>query len=370
MDKKLFRSLLLLITYTVLLILAIIRFDEVRGLFWNVLDVFKPLFIGFAIAFVLNRPCRFFLRVYGKRLPDKICRPLAVASAYAALLAAIAAIISFIIPQVLTSIELFISNLNGYIGHLQLLINSLVSTLDLEYLESLDLSGLYNILQKMGTAAIDAAYNAVPQLFTLTSTLISVIVTGVLALVFSIYMLSGSEKLLAQCRRIARAYLPSKVCDGLFAVARLTADTFSRFVSGQVVEACILGGLCCLGMVLLRLPYAPLVSVIIGVSALIPVAGAYLGAILSAVILVMISPMQALIFLIFLVCLQQIEGNVIYPRVVGTSIGLPGIWVLAAVTIGGGLFGFIGMLLGVPVVSVLYTLLRSDVRRRSNIPKS
>lgn len=364
MDKKLLRSLILLITYTVLLILVIVRFDEFRGFWRNVLEVFKPLFLGFAIAFILDRPCRFFLGIYQKGLPEKACRPLAVASAYVAMVAVVTAIISFIIPQVMESIELFISNLNGYIGHLQALVNALISRLDLAYLESLDLSGLSDILRSMGTAALDAVTNAVPQLFTLTSTLVSLVVTGVLALVFSVYMLSGGERLRAQCRRVARAYLPGPVCEGLFSVVRLTADTFTRFISGQAVEACILGGLCCAGMFLLRLPYAPLISVIIGVSALIPVAGAYLGAILSALILVMVSPVKTLIFLVFLVCLQQVEGNVIYPRVVGSSLGLPGLWVLAAVTVGGGLFGFLGMLLGVPVASVLYTLLQSDVRRR------
>ena len=364
MDKKLLRSLLLLITYTVLLILVIVRFDEFRGLLVNILEVFQPLFLGFAIAFILNRPCRFFLGIYQKSLPEKVGRPLAVVSAYVSMVAVITAILSFILPQVLGSIELFISNLNGYIGHLQALVNNLISRLDLTWLESLDLSGLSDILRRMGTAALDAVTNAVPQLFTLTGTLISFVVTGVLALVFSVYMLSGADRLKAQCRRVARAYLPGPVCESLFSVVRLTADTFTRFISGQAVEACILGGLCCAGMLLLRLPYAPLVSVIIGVSALIPVAGAYLGAILSALVLVMVSPVKALVFLVFLVILQQVEGNVIYPRVVGTSLGLPGLWVLSAVTVGGGLFGFPGMLLGVPVASVLYTLLRGDVRRR------
>lgn len=365
MDKKLFRSLILLITYTVLLILAILRFDQLGQLLGTVLGAFRPVLIGFAIAFVLNRPCRFFRRLYSRKLPGGVAGGLAVVSAYAALVAALAAILSFVVPQVLSSIELFASNLNGYIGHLQVLVNELLSMLDMEYLESLDLSGLNDILRRMADAVLETVTNAIPQLFTLTGALISVVVTGMIALVFSVYMLSGGERLLGQCRRVLRAYLPPKWRDGVLSVVRLTADTFTRFVSGQLLEACILGGLCCLGMVILRLPYPPLVSVIIGVSALIPVAGAYLGAILSALILVMISPAQALIFLVFLVCLQQVEGNVIYPRVVGTSIGLPGIWVLAAVTVGGGLFGFWGMLLGVPVVSVLYTLLKNDVRKRT-----
>ena len=152
--------------------------------------------------------------------------------------------------------------------------------------------------------------------------------------------------------------------DPIIRVAELTGRTFTSFVSGQLTEACILGALCALGMLFIQADYAPLIGVIVGASALVPVVGAYAGAGLSAFLLVMISPIRALIFLVFLGILQQIEGNVIYPRVVGTSIGLPGIWVLTAVTLGGGLFGLPGVLLSVPTASVLYTLLKEDVTAR------
>ena len=220
------------------------------------------------------------------------------------------------------------------------------------------------MLRDLFNSALAALSNAVPQLVSLTSNLVSIVVTGVLALVFSIYMLSGKDRLLAQCRRVLRAYTPPKVCRMVLEVTALTAGTFSKFVTGQITEACILGGLTFAGMVLLRLDYPLLIAVLIGVSALVPIVGAYVGAFTSALLLAMIDPMKAVIFLLFLVCLQQFEGNVIYPRVVGTSLGLPGIWVLAAVTIGGGLFSFLGMLLSVPVASILYTLLRQDVHRR------
>ena len=206
--------------------------------------------------------------------------------------------------------------------------------------------------------------NTVMGVVSITSTLISMLVTGVLSLIFSIYMLGGRETLLPQCRNLLRAYVKPPIANTVLDVVRLTADTFTNFVTGQVIEACILGALCATGMLFIQADYAPLVGVIIGVSALIPVAGAYIGAILAAFLLLMVSPLKALIFLVFLAILQQIEGNVIYPRVVGTSIGLPGIWVLTAVTVGGGLFGLPGVLLSVPVASVLYTLLRRDVRRR------
>ena len=367
MDKKLFKNILLLITYTVLLVLAIVRFDDLAHLLRSILVIFRPLFIGFAIAFVLNRPCRFFSRLYARGLRGRAgaaVQPLAVFTSYVALIAAITAIVAFVLPQVVASLELFVSNISAYMLRLQRWIDTLVFNLDLGLLEQLDLSSLTNALRDLMGQALNLVTSTLPHLFSITSTVVSVIVTGVLAVVFSIYMLSGGDRLLSQCRHLVQAYLPRRVSRVVFDVCQLTADTFTKFVSGQLMEACILGVLCFLGMTVLHLSYAPLIGVIVGVSALIPVAGAYLGAILSALLLLMVSPIQALTFLIFLVILQQVEGNLIYPRVVGTSVGLPGIWVLAAVTVGGGLFGFLGMLVGVPTASVLYTLLRRDVHRR------
>ena len=182
-------------------------------------------------------------------------------------------------------------------------------------------------------------------------------------------MLSGAPRLTAQCRRLIQAYLPRRAADTVLSVTRLTADTFSKYVNGQMVEACILGGLCFLGMCVFRFDYAPLISVAVGVFALIPIAGAYLGAVLAVLLLVMIDPWQAVWFLVFLVALQQLEGNLIYPRVVGTSMGLPGIWVLAAVTVGGSLLGLVGMVVSVPLAAVAYTLLKRDLRERL-APKS
>ena len=253
--------------------------------------------------------------------------------------------------------------LGGYIANLQTLLNQAADYLDWEAVD-LDLSSLNQYLREFLNGVLTSVSNAATQVVMVTGNIISMFVTLVLAVVFSIYMLAGKEKLLSQGRRLLRAYLPERWADRVSDVIQLTADIFSSFVSGQLIEACILGGLCALGTLFIQPDYAALIGVIIGVSALIPVAGAYVGAILSAFLLVMVNPVRALIFLIFLAVLQQIEGNVIYPRVVGTSIGLPGIWVLAAVTVGGGLFGLLGVLLSVPVASVVYALIKRDVRRR------
>ena len=372
MDKKLFRSLLLLITFTVGLIFVIVRFDDLWQFAAALLSNFTPLFAGLAIAFVLTQPCAFFRRHLDRALGGtplaKASVPLAVLLSYLLLFGVVAALVAFVIPQFVSSVGTFLSNLEGYMRQAQVWVNSFMEWFNVEgqALTGMDqlLSRLDQVLRNVFNSTLDALSNVVPFLLNFTTNLVSVVVTSVLALVFSIYMLAGKDTLLGQCRRVLKAYLPKPLCDAVLDVTALTAGTFSRFVTGQVTEAIILGCLTFLGMLLLRLDYAPLISVLIGVSALVPIVGAYVGAATSALLLLMVSPMKALIFLVFLVCLQQFEGNVIYPRVVGTSLGLPGIWVLAVVTVGGGLFDFLGMLLSVPIASILYTLLKRDVRRR------
>ena len=368
MDKKLFKHLILLITYAVVLVVVIVKIDTVAGWLSAILSAFQPLFIGFAVAFVLNRPCNFFARLYEGHLPGRTrqaARPLAVVTAYVILLAILAVLISLVVPELINSLQTFVNNMGTYAANLQGLYDWVVQTLDLEALADLNLSAIINdTLNKVLSGVLDALTSTVPHLISMTGVVVSAVVTGVLALVFSIYMLIGGPRLTAQCRRLAITYLPGRVADPLLSVTRLTADTFTRYVSGQLTEACILGVLCFLGMCLFQFDYAPLISVIIGVSALIPVAGAYIGAAVAVLLLVMIEPMQAVWFLIFLVVLQQLEGNIIYPRVVGTSLGLPGIWVLAAVTVGSSLLGFVGLVISVPVTAVLYTLLKGDLARR------
>lgn len=369
MDKKLTKSVLLIITYAVLLVLALLKFDVLWSLVGALVGALSPFFVGFAIAFVLSRPCDFFARQYGRVLRGRgatLARPLAVVSSYLVLIVAVGALFSFVLPKVGESIALFVGSMGGYLDNLQRWLDQLVRTLDLQALENLkiDFSSLNTYLNRLLNGLLQTMSSAAGQVLVMTGSIFGFIVNLVLSTVFSIYMLSGGHTLKRQCRKVLVAYLPSPWADQVQRVVDITARTFSSFVSGQLVEACIIGGLCATGMLFIQADYAPLIGIIVGVSALIPVAGAYLGAIISAFLLVMVSPVKALIFLIFLVILQQVEGNVIYPRVVGTSIGLPGIWVLAAVTVGGGLFGLLGVLLSVPVASVLYTLLRQDVSRR------
>ena len=193
----------------------------------------------------------------------------------------------------------------------------------------------------------------------------------VIAIVFSFYCLSRKEILARQGRRVIYSILPEKFCDKLIRILRLTNSTFSSFISGQCVEACILGSMFAVTMAIFRMPYVPLVSVLIAVTALVPVVGAFVGCVLGAFFILVDNPLQAVWFVVIFQVLQQIENNMIYPRVVGTSIGLPGMWVLMAVTIGGNLMGVGGMLLMIPLASVAYTLAREFTDRRlkeRNIP--
>ena len=198
---------------------------------------------------------------------------------------------------------------------------------------------------------------------TVTANVAGYLVDFLLALIFSLYLLAGKEKLQAQLARLLSTYLRPSWNRNLHHVAGVLNNCFHRYIVGQCTEAVILGSLCALGMLLLRLPYATMIGALVAFTALIPIAGAYIGASVGFFMIVTVSPMKGLIFLIFLLVLQQLEGNFIYPRVVGSSIGLPGIWVLAAVTVGGGVAGVGGMLLGVPLAAVLYRLVGNDVRK-------
>ena len=185
-----------------------------------------------------------------------------------------------------------------------------------------------------------------------------------IGLVFSIYILANKEKLKIQTRRLIHAWIPEKLGFSLIHVVSICNVSFRNFIAGQATEAVILGTLCTIGMLILRLPYAPMVGALVGATALIPIVGAYIGAIVGAFLILTVSPLKAFVFIIFLIVLQQLEGNLIYPKVVGSRVNLPAMWVLASVTVGGNLAGPVGMLLGVPAASAAYELLKEATAKR------
>ena len=353
-----------------LLYLAIHYWPAVAKLLGTLVSAAMPLLLGGALAYVLN----LIMRSYEKRFfprstnpkVSKLRRPVCLLLAILSLLAIITVVVWLILPELVQCVELLISQLPGAI-------ESVLSWLDtVPFLSEELLSTLHGIdwQSKIGdifnvvTSGVGSVMGVV---IATVSSVFSGIVTAFMALIFAIYLLMGRDKLQAQCKRLMGHYLPEKIHSRILYVLDVLNYSFRRYISGQCIEAVILGALCALGMVILRLPYATMIGALIAFTALIPVAGAYIGAAVGAFMILMVSPMKALIFLIFLVILQQLEGNLIYPKVVGSSLGLPGIWVLAAVIIGGGVAGVLGMLLGVPIAAAAYTLIRNDMNKKDAI---
>lgn len=370
LNKKNIKRVLLLIACAILLYWGLNNLSVLGGLLRSILSLFSPLLIGVGIAYVMNLLLMAIERLWDKALkkaPElwrvKLKRPICLTLAFLLFLGIIFAIIFILIPRLEEAGTTLVANVPTYITQIQGWWDNLTAFaadhgITLPEL-SMNVEDATKFITKLLTSNGDSVVNTT---INITTSILGALVNVLLALVFSVYMLAQKEKLLAQSKRLLLAALPEKAGERTMHILKLTNGAFSSFVTGQVTEAFILGTLCCLGMLILRLPYALPVSVIISFTSLIPIFGAWIGAATGAFLIVFVSPVKALTFLIFLLILQQVEGNLIYPKVVGKSVGLPGLWVLAAVTIGGGAFGVLGMLLGVPVCSVIYALVQDYLR--------
>ncbi len=370
LNKKNIKRILLLIACAILLYWGLNNLSVLGGLLSSILSLFSPLLIGVGIAYVMNLLLMAIERLWDKALkkaPElwrvKLKRPICLTLAFLLFLGIIFAIIFILIPRLEEAGTTLVANVPTYITQIQGWWDNLTAFaadhgITLPEL-SMNVEDATKFITKLLTSNGDSVVNTT---INITTSILGALVNVLLALVFSVYMLAQKEKLLAQSKRLLLAALPQKAGERTMHILKLTNGAFSSFVTGQVTEAFILGTLCCLGMLILRLPYALPVSVIISFTSLIPIFGAWIGAATGAFLIVFVSPVKALTFLIFLLILQQVEGNLIYPKVVGKSVGLPGLWVLAAVTIGGGAFGVLGMLLGVPVCSVIYALVQDYLR--------
>lgn len=347
----------------IVLAVVLINGKQILHSVTNILGIFKPFWIGIAIAFVFNRPYEFLRSKYRKsgRLKTRTADVLAIFSVYLFVIAIIAAIVWIVIPQLTDSIKSLVENADAYLTNLQQELDALTQMLNLP---AVDLSYLTNTLLQGIVRLNDTTGTLVSTVLSATGTVVSAFATGAIAVVFSIYLLAGKERVLGQVNRLLKAYLPEKPYTYLIYLRGITVQSFENYIVGQGIEAIILGSLCFVGMLILRLDYASLVSVVVGITALIPILGAYIGGAVAVILLLIISPVKACIFLIFFVILQQVENKLIYPKVVGRRIGLPGMWVLLAITAGTKLGGIFGTILGVPVTAIIYTLLKNGVLRR------
>jgi len=337
------------------------------------------LIAGLIAAYIVNILMSFYERHY---LPDRIApkakmhawigrtrRPVCLVLAYISLFAGVTFLFQLVLPELFGAFGILIDQLPDAI-------TSAIAWFDEQVLLKYDLTTVpiqwdwKTALEKGLQLAKDSIGGIMNGAFVVMSTVASTLITAFISIVFSVYLLSGKDNLLRQIKKLLQTYLGAERNRKVQHVLSILNRSFHSYISGQCLEALILGLLCFAGMLIFRFPYAAMVSALVGCTALIPVAGAYIGAIVGAFMIFTVSPIKSLLFLLYLIVLQQIEGNLIFPRVVGQSIGLPGVWVLAAVTIGGGLFGIAGMLIGVPLAASLYQLLREDVQRREDLRDS
>lgn len=327
-----------------------------------------PLLLGCALAYVANILMNFYERRLWPqgRAPKlaKLRRPVCLVLTYLSVVAILTLILQLVIPQLITALQLLFQQISAWARRLESM-PDLASVLPEEFINRVQQTDWEDTLKQAISWLTAGVGGTVDLVVTTVSSVFSSIVNLALAFVFSIYLLMGKERIGGQLKRVFRVYLKPRHRERLYYVLSTLDDSFHSYIVGQCSEAVILGLLCITGMLLCRFPYAVTIGALVGVTALIPVAGAYIGAIVGALLILTVSPMKALLFIVFIVVLQQLEGNLIYPKVVGTSIGLPGIWVLAAITVGGGMLGILGIFISVPVAAALYKMLRADVALRS-----
>lgn len=331
-----------------------------------------PLLIGAALAYPLDILTSFFERHLLSKSNNKLIvrtrRGLAVALSLISLVSIVALIIALVVPQLTKCIKMLIDEIPDALSFVVAQLDKFEFVPDdiIGFLSGIDWQSKITSIISTVTSGVGSVMTVV---ISTVSTVVSGVTTAVLAVIFAIYVLLSKDKLLSQLKTLIKHYLPEVVSEKLYYVSSVANDSFHKFIVAQCTEAVILGALCTLGMFILRLPYAAMIGAVTVVTAFIPVVGALLGGAVGAFLILMESPVKALIFIVFIVLLQQIEGDLIYPKVVGNSMGLPSIWVLAAVTVGAGMFGVLGMLLSVPAASTVYRLIKNDVIRKDRLAK-
>lgn len=371
-NKENIRHMRHLIVFTLVLLIALWNYTKVLGFVGVLWNIVFPFLMGGAIAFILNVPMSFLERnlfknekaLKSKRI-QKIARPFSLVLTILCVFGIIAIVMFVVIPQLGQTFVSLGRNIQRFIPQVFMWLEELFENNQevLAWIGDMDMSW-----DKMLNSVIGFFRSGVGNVFDSTisvaTSIVGSLTTFFIAFVFACYILLQKEKLHVQVKKILFAYLSEKKVKTILDICTLTYKTFSNFLTGQCVEALILGSMFFVVMAIIRLPYALLVGVLIAFTALIPIFGAFIGCAVGAFLILMVDPWKALIFVVLFLVLQQIEGNLIYPKVVGNSVGLPSIWVLAAVSIGGSLMGVVGMLVFIPLVSVLYTIFRGDVYRR------
>lgn len=354
--RYIFRVLMLLALFT----WALMNLDVVFGAIRRVLALFSPFLVGGGIAFLINvvlQPLEQCWRKLCRKAPAKLARPVCLTLSAILVLGFLFAVVFMMLPSLRESSDEFIRNLPAYADEIGRWWDDTVRFAAKYNIVLPDYAINADLLVERITAFInDEGSGIITVTWGAATSILSGLVDVLLAFVFALYLLARKEVVAAHMKKLITTVLPREKAQRLLSIAALTNQTFTNFVSGQLTEAVIIGVLCFAGMLILNIPYAGAVSAFVAVTALVPIFGAWLGGGLGAFLIMLAEPIKAVWFVVFLLVLQQVEGNLIYPKVVGRSVGLPGLLVLMAVTVGGGAFGVLGMLLSVPVCAVLYSL--------------
>ena len=348
-----------------ILFICIYNWKYMEGFLGMMCTAVVPLATGLIIAYVINilmsfYEMHYFTKKAGLKAVQKSRRPVCLIAAMVTLCCIITLVIWLVIPELVSCVKFLIAEIPPAIEHLlksdwvkQVLPTDILSSLsDIDWMKSIT-----EIVNKFSSGF----GNAVNVVITAVSSVVSSVVNFFIGIIFAIYLMFDKERLQGQCRRLMHRCMKPGLEERVLHWMTVLNDSFHKFIVGQCAEAVILGSLCTVGMLIFQLPYSGMIGALIGFLALIPIVGAFIGAAVGVVMIFTVSPIKAVLFLIFIIVLQQIEGNLIYPKVVGKSVGLPAIWALAAVTIGGSLFGIPGVIVGVPITSALYRLLREDL---------
>ena len=377
-DKATIKNIIGLLVIAALLLWIALNSGTAISIILNFISLFSPLIVGGCMAFIFNVLLKFFENKVFIHITDKVniekrwgriwmnvVRPLSLVLSLIVVFGIVILVVALIVPELVNSVQMLVDDMPGYINYVQRWLNDTLATFGIgsidDYIPKIDweqlLENLMSFLSGESSNIMDSATR-------ITSGVFSAVTNIAVGFVFSVYILLQKEKLSRQLKGAVYAILPEGKADTAFGIGKLSNDIFGKFITGQFLEAIILGTMCFVGMSLLSLtsffnfPYAMMISVLIGFTALIPVVGAFIGTAIGALLILMQDPIQALWFIIFIIVIQQIDGNFIYPRVVGKSVGLPGIWVLLAVMVGGSVYGVLGVIIGVPLCSVIYCLIK------------
>ena len=364
-----FKKVFLFILGIIIIYWAINNITIIGNVFSRIADILFPFILGGCIAFILNIPMSFLERKFlsEKNKNDKkkktnknktLIKIISMILSILVIAIILTLIIKLIVPELINIVNLLIYNIPYYTEELTNIIQN-----NGEEIQGV-LADMNITPERIKTELISNLSNILTSSISIVGSIITTVTNFIVAIIFAIYILMNKEKLQEQIKKLLYAYLSKDWADKVVNIGSTAKAIFSSFFTVQCLEATILGTLCIIGMLILKIPYAVPIGVLIGVTALVPIIGAFIGIIIGAILILSVAPFKVITFVIFVLILQQIEGNLIYPKVVGDSVGLPGIWVLVAVSVGGKLFGIVGMLVGVPIASVIYTLIKKDVDKK------